>query len=132
MASDFILFDGKNLSDLFRDIYNNQTSKKKNISALIEELRKLIKTAGDAAIIAPIVKDLIEVSVKNDDHLVKLATIAHRLQLSINKGIGEDGYLSASEKKQLLAEIESSIDAVAEKADDIQDEIDDIVSQIKK
>ena len=75
MGSEFQLFDGKNLSSLFKDIYENQLNKKKNISDLIESLRKLIKNVGEATVIAPIIKDLIEVSVKNDDHLIKLATI---------------------------------------------------------
>jgi len=78
MSSEFQLFDGKNLSSLFRDIYENQQNKKKNISDLIESLRKLIKNVGEATVIAPIIKDLIEVSVKNDEHLIKMATIAQR------------------------------------------------------
>ena len=48
MASEFQLFDGKNLSSLFKDIYDNQQNKKKNISELIESLRKLIKNVGEA------------------------------------------------------------------------------------
>ena len=79
MSSEFQLFDGKNLSSLFRDIYENQQNKKKNISDLIESLRKLIKNVGEATVIAPIIKDLIEVSVKNDEHIIKMATIAQRL-----------------------------------------------------
>ncbi len=81
MANEFQLFDGKNLSSLFKDIYENQQNKKKNISELIESLRKLIRNVGEATVIAPIIKDLIEVSVKNDDHLIKLATIAQRLAI---------------------------------------------------
>ncbi len=59
MASEFQLFDGKNLSSLFKDIYENQQNKKKNISELIESLRKLIRNVGEATVIAPIIKDLI-------------------------------------------------------------------------
>jgi hypothetical protein len=81
MSTEFELFPGKSLSNIFQDIYSNQVNKKKNISELIESLRKLIKNVGEAAVIAPIVKDLIEVSVKNDDHLIKLATIGQRLAL---------------------------------------------------
>ena len=91
MATEFQLFDGKNLSSLFKDIYENQQNKKKNISELIESLRKLIRNVGEATVIAPIIKDLIEVSVKNDDHLIKLATIGQRLASAEAKGIGEDG-----------------------------------------
>ena len=134
MSSEFQLFDGKNLSSLFKDIYENQQNKKKNISELIESLRKLIKNVGEATIIAPIIKDLIEVSVKNDDHLIKLATIAQRLAAAEAKGIGEDGWLSESEKTQLLADMEEAIDAVEEKAKekmaDIEIEIEEIKTKI--
>ena len=115
MGSEFQLFDGKNLSSLFKDIYENQINKKKNISDLIESLRKLIKNVGEATVIAPIIKDLIEVSVKNDDHLLKLATIAQRLAAAEAKGIGEDGWLSEFEKTQLLQEMEETINEVEEK-----------------
>ena len=135
MSNEFQLFDGKNLSSLFKDIYENQQNKKKNISDLIESLRKLIKNVGEATVIAPIIKDLIEVSVKNDDHLIKLATIAQRLAAAEAKGIGEDGWLSESEKEQLLADMETAIDAVEEKSkeklEDLQIEIEEIKTKVK-
>ncbi len=134
MSAEFKLFDGKNLSSLFKDIYENQQNKKKNISDLIESLRKLIKNVGEATVLAPIIKDLIDVSVKNDDHLIKLATIAQRLAAAEAKGIGEDGWLSEHEKSQLLTELEDTINEVEkkneEKLTDIQIELDDIKSKI--
>lgn len=135
MSTEFKLFDGKNLSSLFRDIYDNQQNKKKNISELIESLRKLIRNVGEATVIAPIIKDLIEVSVKNDEHLIKLATIGQRLAAAESKGIGEDGWLSDQEKEQLLADMEDTINAVEEKTKekmvDIQLEIEEIKTKVK-
>ena len=134
MANEFQLFDGKNLSSLFKDIYDNQQTKKKNISELIESLRKLIRNVGEATVIAPIIKDLIEVSVKNDDHLIKLATIAQRLASAEAKGIGEDGWLSESEKNQLLNDLEDTVNELDKKNEDklvdIQIELDEIKSKI--
>lgn len=134
MSTDFQLFDGKNLSSLFKDIYNNQQNKKKNISELIESLKKLIRNVGEATVIAPIIKDLIEVSVKNDEHLVKLATIAQRLAVAEAKNTGEDGWLSEAEKAQLLSEMEDTINEVEEKAkeklQDIQIEIEEIKTKL--
>lgn len=133
-SSDFVLFDGKNLSSLFKDIYENQVNKKKNISELIESLRKLIRNVGEASVIAPIIKDLIEVSVKNDEHLVKLATIAQRLSIAENKGVGEDGWLSDNEKKQLLTEMQEVVEDIATKNEsrllDIHTDIEEIKGKI--
>jgi hypothetical protein len=134
MSAEFQLFDGKNLSSLFKDIYDNQQVKKKNISDMIESLRKLIKSVGEATVIAPIIRDLIDSSIKNDDHLIKLATIAQRLAAAEAKGIGEDGWLSESEKAQLLNELEDTINEVEKKSDekllDIQVEIEEIKTKI--
>lgn len=134
MSADFKLFDGKNLSSLFKDIYENQQNKKKNISDMIESLRKLIKNVGEATVLAPIIRDLIDTSVKNDDHLIKLATIAQRLAAAEAKGIGEDGWLSEYEKTQLLTELEDTVNEIdkknEEKLVDIQIELDEIKSKI--
>jgi len=134
MSSEFKLFDGKNLSSLFKDIYDNQQVKKKNISEMIESLRKLIKNVGEATVLAPIIRDLIDTSVKNDDHLIKLATIAQRLAAAEAKGIGEDGWLSEHEKSQLLSDLEVAVNEIdkknEEKLEDIQIELDEIKSKI--
>jgi hypothetical protein len=134
MSAEFKLFDGKNLSSLFKDIYDNQQVKKKNISEMIESLRKLIKNVGEATVLAPIIRDLIDTSVKNDDHLIKLATIAQRLASAEAKGIGEDGWLSESEKSQLLNDLEDTVNEIdkknEEKLVDIQIELDEIKSKI--
>jgi len=134
MSAEFKLFDGKNLSSLFKDIYDNQQSKKKNISEMIESQRKLIKNVGEATVLAPIIRDLIDTSVKNDDHLIKLATIAQRLASAEAKGIGEDGWLSESEKSQLLNDLEDTVNEIdkknEEKLVDIQIELDEIKSKI--
>lgn len=134
MSSEFKLFDGKNLSSLFKDIYDNQQVKKKNISEMIESLRKLIKNVGEATVLAPIIRDLIDTSVKNDDHLIKLATIAQRLAAAEAKGIGEDGWLSDYEKNQLLSDLEVAVNEIdkknEEKLEDIQIELDELKSKI--
>jgi len=134
MANEFQLFDGKNLSSLFKDIYENRQAKKKNISEMIESLRKLIRNVGEATVLAPIIKDLIDSSIKNDDHLIKLANIAQRLASAEAKGIGEDGWLSESEKAQLLQDMEDTINEVEKKSDekmvDIQIEIEEIKTKL--
>lgn len=131
MSTDFELFPGKNLSGLFEDIYNNQINKKKHISEVIHELRKMIRHAGDMAVIGPIIKDLIDTSVRNDDQLVKLATIAQRIMLANNKSEGDSGFLTDAEREQLLAEIEQVQDEV-ERIDNIQNEIEEVKQKIGK
>ena len=131
MATDFELFPGKNLSGLFEDIYNNQINKKKHISEVIFELRKMVRHAGDMAVIGPIIKDLIDTSVRNDDQLVKLATIAQRIIASNQKSEGDTGFLTEAEREQLLAEIEQVQDDI-EQMDDMQNEIEEVKQKLEK
>jgi hypothetical protein len=130
MSTDFELFKGKNLSSLFEDIYTNQVSKKQKISALIEELKKMIKHAGDVAAVGPILSSLIDSSVKNDDQLVKLATIATKIIAADKKTEGQDGFLTEFEKNQLLRELEETKQEV-ERVDDLEFELEELKKVIK-
>ena len=131
MSTEFELFPGKNLSGLFEDIYNNQINKKKHISEVIFELRKMVRHAGDMAVIGPIIKDLIDTSVRNDDQLVKLATIAQRIIASNQKSEGETGFLTEAEREQLLAEIEQVQDDI-ERMDTLENEIEEVKQKLEK
>lgn len=103
---DFELFKGKTLSNLFEDIYINQVNKKIKISSYIDEIRDYIKRPGDIAIIGPLIKDLVDTSVRNDEQLIKLATIAQRIMNATAKSEGDAGFLTEAEKKQLLTQLD--------------------------
>ena len=131
MSIDFELFPGKNLSGLFKDIYDNQQNKKQRISELIAEMKKVIRHAGDMAVIGPIIKDLVDTSVKNDDALIKLAAIAQRIMSSQHKSEGDVGFLSDDEKEQLLKEIELTAKEVVSEQDHRVDELTFEVEELK-
>ena len=130
MSTEFELFKGKTLGSLFEDIYNNQTQKKAKISELIIELKKMVRHAGDMAVIGPLIRDLIDTSVKNDDQLVKLANLAQKLIVSEKKSEGDDGFLSAFEKEQLLKDLEETKEQV-ERVDDLEFELDELKQKMK-
>ena len=73
------LFKGKSFSDILKDIHDNSKKKDRQINLLIAELKPLIKNIGDATIIVPLIKEYLDISVRNDEHLVKLAAVAQRL-----------------------------------------------------
>ena len=130
MSTEFELFKGKNLSSLFEDIYNNQVSKKQKISSLIEELKKMVRHAGDMGSLGPIIGGLVDSSVRNDDQLVKLATIATKLVAADKKTEGQDGFLTEFEKNQLLKELEETKQEV-ERVDDLEFELEELKKSIK-
>ena len=131
MSTDFELFPGKSLSGLFKDIYDNQQTKKVRISELIAEMKKVIRHAGDMATIGPIIKDLVDTSVKNDDALIKMAAIAQRIIGAQHKAEGDTGFLSDEEKEQLLREIEQTAKEVATEQDYKVDELTNEIEELK-
>ena len=101
---DSIVFGKKKFSDILQEIYTNQTEKKAQVSALISELKPLISDIGDATLIVPLIKEYMEIGVKNDEQLIKMATIVQRaLQTATAEG---DFSISEEEKEQLLSAME--------------------------
>ena len=128
----FPLFKGKTFSDILGDIYENQQSKKKNISSLIEEMRKLVTKPTDVITIGPIITQLIEASITNDDHLIKIANIAQKLVLANTKKVGDEGWLSEDDKKQLLNEIEISARSIENNTDDKIEDLEFEIEALKE
>lgn len=127
MAFDNVIFEGKTLSDLFSDVYKNTENKRAQINQYVSSLVKLIKTPEDAAMLGPVIKDFLEVNVKNDEHIVRLVQIAQRL-VSVNTKGNTDvgGLLSEEEKNQLLKNIKDDFETVLAEQDEFQDTIDSL------
>lgn len=132
MSTHFEIFPGKDLSGLFKDIYDNQQNKKRRISELISDMRKIIRHAGDMVAIGPIIKDLVDSSVKNDDALLKLAAIVQRIIASDQKTPEDIGFLTEKEKSQLIQEFESSIKQSADEQGKIVDNLAEDVEELKQ
>jgi len=102
-----VIFDDKTFSDLLKEIHVNQKKKGKQIGQLIAELRPLIQNLGDATVVVPLIKEYMEISVKNDDHLLKMAAIVQRLSTG-NATSGGGDMLTEEEMNQLQNIIEET------------------------
>ena len=96
-----ILFDDKSFGDLLKEIHGNQKKKAKQLASLIAELRPLVQSLGDATVVVPLIKEYMEISVKNDDQLIKMAAIVQRLSTG-NTSNGDGGLLTTEEMDQLM------------------------------
>ena len=116
MSLDKEIFKGKTLSDLFSEIYDNSKETKGQIKALISELKPLIENIGDATLLVPMIKEYMEIGVKNDEHLIKLATVIQRIEAVQAKGDGA-GDFDFSDLQDLLEEqeaLEQQVERVSE------------------
>ena len=118
MKSKDEIFKGKTFEDLTKDIYDNQKNKKLQLDLLIQEIHGMIQTMDDAVMVAPLIKELFEVAVKNDEHLVKLAGVYQRI-LSKTSGGEETTLLSDAEKEDLINALQEDVNDLQKRNDDI-------------
>ena len=124
MSQDYELFEGKSLSSLFQDIYDNSKHNKVQLELLVKELTSFIKDGDMAIQLIPMIKEYLEINVKNDEQLIKLATVVQRLISAESKGGAEAEFgLSDKEKEQLLKSIDDVVVDIQKKTDEITDDI---------
>ena len=127
MSNDYEIFQGKSLSALFKDIYENSKRNKTQIEILVKEVGGFIKDGDMAVQLIPMIREYLDINVKNDELLVKLASIVQRLIQAENKSTSSDDFsLSDSEKAQLLSSLDDTVLELQKKSDGILDEIDTV------
>ena len=125
MSNDYEIFEGKTLSDVFKDIYDNSKTNKQQLEVLMKEVVGFIKDGDTAVLIIPMLKEYLEINVKNDEQLVKLATVVQRIMAAEKRvsDSGEEFGLSDAEKEQLMNAIESDVQELQIKKDEIESSI---------
>jgi len=106
MSNDYEIFKGKSLASLFEDIYQNQNYNRKQLDVLMKNITSMIKDGDTAVQIVPMIKEYLEINVRNDELLVKLAAIVQKIISAENRVGSEDEFgLSENEKEQILKTI---------------------------
>ena len=118
MLDGFKIFGDKNFSDLSQEIYENSKLKKTQIELLVQEVHGYIQGIEDIAVVGPILKELLDVGVKNDDNLLKLATVFQRIMAKAGTDESDIGLLSDDEKQQLLDSLEDAASEIQKKSDE--------------
>jgi hypothetical protein len=99
-----VMWGNKKFSDLLKDIYVNSKDKEKQIKDLIETLKPLVKDSQSALMIVPLIAEHLNISVKNDEQLIKLAGIVQRA-MSASPDEAASFILSEAEKEQLFSAV---------------------------
>tara|TARA_R100000458_G_C8201331_1_gene191781 strand:- start:75 stop:476 length:402 start_codon:yes stop_codon:yes gene_type:complete len=124
MSDSYEVFEGKSLADVFKDIYTNSEENKKQIEVLMKDLLKFVTDTASAVALVPILKDYLDVAVKNDEQLIKVAAIVQKLASAEAKGSDSEFGLSELEKEQLMSGLSDSIAEIQEESDRINEDID--------
>ena len=123
MEKDFNIFDGKNFSDLSKEIYDNSKLKKTQLDLLIQEVHGYIQGIEDIALVGPIIKELFDASIKNDDNLLKLATVIQRIMNKQVDAVDDTSLLSEDEKEELMSSLEDAAASLQNKSDELSKDI---------
>lgn len=126
------LFEDKNISNVFKDIYDNSIKTRNQIMGLVQQLKGFVTNVETAVVVVPLIREYMEILVRNDEHLIKLADSAIRL-LKEGNSLENDGrgILSDEEKRQLLNETKEYEEA-KKTEDEKKKTIDEKVEEIKK
>ncbi len=120
MEKDFNIFGDKKFSDLSKEIYENSKLKKTQIDLLIQEVHSYIQGIEDIAIVGPVLKELFDVAVKNDDNLLKLATVIQRIMNKQADIVDDASLLTDDEKQELMDTLEEAAADLQDKSDEMQ------------
>lgn len=126
MDKDTEIFRGKNFSDILKDIYENTKKKERQIIQLIADLKPLVSNVKDAMLVVPLIRDYLDIAVKNDEHLVKMAAIVQRM-MNRSRFEGDDELIMTDDEKEELMreyeELEKENRVIKEEKSKLQDEI---------
>lgn len=96
------------LNDLFTTIYSNSKRKNIEITNTIKDISDGITSPDDIIVKGPLIRDLFEIGIRNDDQMTRLAAVVQKY-VSTNERVkskeidSSKGFLlSDEEKKQLL------------------------------
>lgn len=113
LDKDSPIFDNKSFADIAKDIYEAKGKKDVVIRDLVQQVSDLIKTTHDATMLIPVIKEYLEVGVKNDEMLVKLAVVIQRIMSDTTVNGTDEFGMSADEKAKFMKDVESTIKAGA-------------------
>ena len=132
MSKDYEIFKGKKLSDLFQEIHQNSEVKRVQIDSMLSHLTSMITNPDDAVQLVPVIKDYMEVAVKNDEQLIKIAGIVGRILQAEMKGVNDEGILTDIEKEQLMKALEDEVNSIQVESDKIKNQKKNVDDKISK
>jgi hypothetical protein len=116
------LFGKKSFADLLKEIHTNQRDKEIQLRSLIEGLKPLITSPGEATIMVPLIKEYMELAIKNDDALIKMAGIVQR---AMNTKMAEGDDILSDEDKELLFSSLKDLDTKVEQVEVKEPKLED-------
>jgi hypothetical protein len=101
------IFPGKTLAHLVEEVYNKHKSQDSTIKSEILRLADMIEGPGDAIVLVPMIKGLLDSSLKNDEVLMKILSAFQKSAEAKDKSVEDGGLLTEKDIEQLMSEVTS-------------------------
>jgi hypothetical protein len=118
MANDFSnieIFEGKTYDKLLKQIHDNSEEKSVQLKKIVQSITKILSESNagpsEAVLLMPLITECMDVSIRNDDMLIKLAGIIQRIIKANNSSesdSGGGGGLTAEERAEIIANARAS------------------------
>lgn len=107
MSSEKIVYGNTTYEDLLKEIHKKSKDKDKQITSLIDQLKPLIgDTVNSAIMVVPLIANYLNSSLKNDDNLIKLATLVQR-SMAPDSSNADDFSMTDEERDLILKQVNS-------------------------
>ena len=100
--SDVEVYDDLSFADLLKEIHKNTNKKSKVLDKLISDISGMIDNPNSAVLLVPLLAQYLNVSVANDDQLIKMANVIQRYNKGVSSSSSDSGGLTDEEKAELL------------------------------
>ena len=127
---DNIVFGETTLTDLLQHIYDTTVSKRNQINTMVLKLVQLSQTPEEASILFPIIRNFLDTSVKNDQHIIQIAQLHQKIQSIQNKAATNGGLLSEEDKTTLLNLLNRDFHTIDEESNEISETIEQLTKDI--
>jgi hypothetical protein len=102
------IFKGKKISDIAKEAYDRHKSQSEQIQTEIDRLSNMVSSPGDAIVLVPEIKNLIDSSLKNDEVLIKLLQTYQKIAAADSSAASAEGILTQKDIDQLFSEVSTS------------------------
>jgi hypothetical protein len=86
------------------EAYRDKNEKGVQLRAMINQLKDLLEDSGDAIMMVPLIKEYMDLLIKNDDVIIKMLGIIQKIETAAARAQEENGGIMSDRDRQLLFE----------------------------
>lgn len=98
------IFKGKTVAKLMEEAYKDKNEKSSQLRSMINQLKDLITDGGDAVMMVPLIKEYMDLLIKNDDVIIKMLGIIQKIEAVSARAQEDNGGVMSDRDRQLLFE----------------------------